>query len=149
MLDQAIDTAENLSFLVYYPTEHIAWAADKNLITLRSSNLWLTTSILWTFTLSLGIIRAVVQILRTTVQLNSQAASNGGIPDAGAKRRKQYLLKQRWIAFVTIVQNSADLVNAVNRLPSGFLWAGRVTPFVNGLFGIIASVLGLYRLLVS
>ena len=149
MLDQAIDTAENLSFLVYYPTEHIAWAADKNLITLRTSNLWLTTSILWSFTLSLGIIRAVLQIVRTTAQLNSQGASNGSLPDAGAKRRNQYLLKQRWLAFVTIVQCSADLVNAVNRLPSGFLWAGRVTPFANGLFGTIASILGLYRLLLS
>lgn len=147
LLEQSIDTAENLSFLVYYPTEHLAWAADRNLIGIHSNHLWMTTTILWVVSLSLGIARALLHLTHIATQLDKKGEQNGRATDASSKRRREYLLQQRWLAVVTIVQNSADMVNAVNRLPAGVLWAGKVSPFLSGLFGTIASILGLYRLL--
>ena len=136
-----IDLAENLSNLVYYPTEHLAWAADRKLIPLHSEKLWMTTTFLWVFSLSLGIVKAVLHLLQINAQLSQPREGN-----AEASRQQKALLKQRWLSLVTIVQCAADLGNAANRLPPGYLWAGKLSTFWAGLCGTVASVLGLYRL---
>ena len=45
-----------------------------------------------------------------------------------------------------LVKNGADLVMAVNWLPAGMLWAGKLSPAKNALFGTVSSLVGLYTL---
>ena len=57
----------------------------------------------------------------------------------------QQLAAERRDLTLTIIQSAADLTNAVSWLPKGFLWSQRLSPSVNGICGIIASVIMLYR----
>lgn len=42
---------------IYYPCEHVAWAADKGLMTLRSDPWWMASNVCWTFSLYFNIAR--------------------------------------------------------------------------------------------
>jgi hypothetical protein len=45
-----------------------------------------------------------------------------------------------------IVENCADLFNAINWLPAGYLWAGKFTSRFCGGMGTISSAIKLYRI---
>ncbi|XP_032094223.1 peroxisomal membrane protein 11C isoform X3 [Thamnophis elegans] len=49
----------NLADQLYYPCEHIAWAADAEIIHANSSRWWTFSTTLWDFSLLLGIARAL------------------------------------------------------------------------------------------
>ena len=50
---------------------------------------------------------------------------------------------------LNIIRNGSDLINAVNWMPSGFLWSGYFTPRGSGVCGTISSVVGIYQYLSS
>ena len=47
----------------------------------------------------------------------------------------------------SLVKCSADILNAVNWLPKGFLWSGKFNTFATGLFGLISSLVGLAQMI--
>lgn len=52
-----ISVLTNVADQLYYPCEHIAWAADAELIKVRSDKWWLFSTVLWGTSLLLGILR--------------------------------------------------------------------------------------------
>lgn len=52
-----ISVLTNVADQLYYPCEHIAWAADAELIKVKSEEWWLFTTVLWGTSLLLGILR--------------------------------------------------------------------------------------------
>ncbi|XP_043946687.1 peroxisomal membrane protein 11C isoform X2 [Protopterus annectens] len=56
----------NVADQLYYPCEHIAWAADAQVIHTKSDKWWLYSTALWGISLLLGILRS----LRVLVLLN-------------------------------------------------------------------------------
>lgn len=47
----------NLANQLYYPCEHVAWAADAGIIRVGSQKWWTVTTALWAFSLLLGVLR--------------------------------------------------------------------------------------------
>lgn len=54
-----ISVLTNVADQLYYPCEHIAWAADAELIKVKSDKWWLFSTVLWGTSLLLGILRSV------------------------------------------------------------------------------------------
>lgn len=53
-----ISVLTNVADQLYYPCEHIAWAADAELIKAKSDKWWLFSTVLWGSSLLLGILRS-------------------------------------------------------------------------------------------
>jgi len=126
---------------LYYPLEHVAWAADKQIISVSSTPWWVLAIGAWALSLYIGIVRAVRSI--TILRKQKDILKNGLIL---SNPTQQSNLDYLFLSHVlTIVHNTSDLVNAIHWLPKGFLWAGKLTSFQIGLFGLISSVLSIYR----
>ncbi|XP_032094179.1 peroxisomal membrane protein 11C-like isoform X1 [Thamnophis elegans] len=124
----------NIADQLYYPCEHIAWAADAEIIHANSSRWWTFSTTLWGFSLLLGIARAlrILLLLRRKQHTESR--------DFSQKTRAEMRLQ-----VLAILSNLADLANAIHWLPPGILWAGKFSPWLVGLMGSISSFIGIYR----
>lgn len=110
---RCVSLLANMADQLFYPCEHMAWAADARLIEGKSDRWWLLSTALWATSLLLGIL--------SRAQLHSQM-------------RRELL---------SILSSMADLANAVHWMPPGFLWAGRFPNWLVGLMGSISSLIGL------
>ena len=50
---------------------------------------------------------------------------------------------------LALIKNSFDLLNAVNWLPKGFLWAGKFPTLFSGILGTLSSIAGIVSTFVS
>ena len=65
-------------------------------------------------------------------------------------RRAIIDLKQQEIGdYVNVVKYLGDLMMAVNWLPAGCLWAGKLSPPLCAFFGCVSSVIGLIQLIMQ
>ena len=65
------------------------------------------------------------------------------------RRSMQQLDNQEIQEVIALIKNSADFLNAINWLPKGFLWAGKLPVFISGLLGTISSSMGILATLVT
>ncbi|KAJ0065531.1 hypothetical protein NL108_013090, partial [Boleophthalmus pectinirostris] len=56
---RGLSVLTNVADQLYYPCEHVAWAADARLVPVRSERWWLLSTVLWGSSLLLGILRSV------------------------------------------------------------------------------------------
>ncbi|XP_026526596.1 peroxisomal membrane protein 11C [Notechis scutatus] len=124
----------NVADQLYYPCEHVAWAADAEIIHANSSRWWTLSTTLWGFSLLLGIARSlrILLLLRRKQHTESR--------DFYQKTRAEMHIQA-----LTIISNLADLANAIHWLPPGILWAGKFSPWFVGLMGSISSFIGIYQ----
>uniref|UniRef100_A0A3P8VW47 Peroxisomal biogenesis factor 11 gamma n=1 Tax=Cynoglossus semilaevis TaxID=244447 RepID=A0A3P8VW47_CYNSE len=134
-----ISVLTNVADQLYYPCEHIAWAADAELIKVKSEEWWLFTTVLWGTSLLLGILRSFRILLLMRKQLRRSRT------DSIINGRFQ-LHKQMREEFLSIFSKTADLCNAIHWMPPGFLWAGQFPRWLVGLMGTISSVIGLMQM---
>jgi peroxin-11C len=52
----------NIASQIYYPLEHIAWLADKQIINIKSDKFWLINLLLW-------IVSSLTAIIRLNITL--------------------------------------------------------------------------------
>ncbi|NWW86073.1 PX11C protein, partial [Rhynochetos jubatus] len=128
----------NLANQLYYPCEHIAWAADADIIRVGSQKWWTLSVALWAFSLLLGILRS----LRILCQLRRKLRQHKGTSWPLSQKEAKAQVKAEALS---ILANMADLSNAVHWLPPGFLWAGRFPPWIVGLLGTVSSLIGIYQ----
>ncbi|NXF32722.1 PX11C protein, partial [Nyctibius bracteatus] len=133
-LVRALSVLSNLANQLYYPCEHVAWAADAGIIRVGSQKWWTLSMALWAFSLLLGILRS----LRILFQLKRKLRTSS--PQSQKETKAQ--VKAEVLSILTDV---ADLSNAIHWLPPGFLWAGRFPPWLVGLLGTISSLIGIYQ----
>ncbi|XP_021234394.1 peroxisomal membrane protein 11C [Numida meleagris] len=129
----------NVADQLYYPCEHVAWAADTGVIRSRSQRWWAASTALWGLSLLLGILRS----LRILFQLRRKLRQRKCTPPSPQSQQK--MRAQVKAEVLNIVSNLADLSNAVHWMPPGFLWAGRFPPWLVGLLGTISSLIGIYQ----
>ena len=55
------------------------------------------------------------------------------------------LLAQQHHQLLTAVRCSSDLAQAINCLPDGFLWAGKLEKWHIGVLGTVSSIISLYQ----
>ncbi|NXJ68386.1 PX11C protein, partial [Rostratula benghalensis] len=129
----------NLADQLYFPCEHIAWAADAGILRVTSQKWWTLSTGLWAFSLLLGILRS----LRILVQLRRKLRHSKG--SASSPLRQKEMKAQAKAEVLSILSHMADLSNAIHWLPPGFLWAGRFPPWLVGLLGTISSLIYIYQ----
>ncbi|XP_063146729.1 peroxisomal membrane protein 11C isoform X2 [Candoia aspera] len=123
----------NVADQLYYPCEHMAWAADAEIIHAHSNRWWTLSTTLWGFSLLLGTARSLRILL--LLRRKQHTESRDFFQKAKAEMHMEAL---------TIIRNLADLANAIHWLPSGVLWAGKFSPWFVGLMGSISSFIGIY-----
>ncbi|XP_077058796.1 peroxisomal membrane protein 11C [Siphateles boraxobius] len=136
----------NIADQLYYPCEHIAWAADAELIKTKSDKWWVLSTGLWGMSLILNILRSIrsIQILKRKVQKCQWSGSADSREEALSQ--KAALRRQIRGEVFSILSSLADLSNAVHWMPPGFLWAGRFPPWLVGLMGTASSLIGLLQM---
>ncbi|XP_010900871.1 peroxisomal membrane protein 11C [Esox lucius] len=133
----------NAADQLYYPCEHIAWAADAQIISTNSDKWWLLSGVLWGLSLILGVLRSlrVIVLLRKKLRKLSQGSSS-----EGSVAGRSQLQRQVRGEVLNILSSLADLSNAVHWMPPGFLWAGRFPNWLVGLMGTTSSLIGLIQM---
>ncbi|XP_047231421.1 peroxisomal membrane protein 11C [Girardinichthys multiradiatus] len=134
-----ISVLTNVADQLYYPCEHIAWAADAELIKVRSDKWWLFSTVLWGTSLLLGIFRSLRVLLLLRRKLKKQERAEGG------SRRSHHSMEIR-AELLSILSSVADISNAIHWMPPGFLWAGRFPSWLVGLLGTTSSLIGLIQM---
>ncbi|XP_038633154.1 peroxisomal membrane protein 11C isoform X2 [Scyliorhinus canicula] len=112
----------NVADQLYYPCEHLAWAADYRILNIKSDKWWTLSNSLWSLSLALGALRESNNMSRRTYQIRMRVET------------------------LNIISCLADLANAVHWMPPGVLWAGRFPEWLVGLMGTVSSVIGLYQM---
>ncbi|KAF3835264.1 hypothetical protein F7725_027822 [Dissostichus mawsoni] len=156
-----LSVLNNVADQLYYPCEHIAWAADAELIKVKSDKWWVLSTVLWGSSLLLGILRSLRVLMLLKKTLNRCESDEGGTSSwmlAVRKKKKcpdepvivscspSQLRRQMRGEILTILSSTVDLSNAVHWMPPGFLWAGRFPPWLVGLMGTISSLVGLIQM---
>ncbi|XP_044056487.1 peroxisomal membrane protein 11C [Siniperca chuatsi] len=135
-----ISVLTNVADQLYYPCEHIAWAADAELIKVKSDKWWLFSTVLWGTSLLLGILRSLRVLLLLKKKLKRYERDGGG-----GNSRSQ-LRRQMRAEVLSVLSSMADLSNAIHWMPPGFLWAGRFPNWLVGLMGTVSSLIGLTQM---
>ncbi|XP_022048229.1 peroxisomal membrane protein 11C [Acanthochromis polyacanthus] len=134
-----ISVLTNVADQLYYPCEHIAWAADAELIRVKSDKWWLFCTVLWGTSLLLGVLRSLRVLMLLRKKLRKYEKEGEG-------RSRSQLRKQMRGEILSILSSMADLSNAVHWMPPGFLWAGRFPNWLVGLMGTTSSLIGLIQM---
>ncbi|XP_056133763.1 peroxisomal membrane protein 11C [Lampris incognitus] len=131
-----ISVLTNIADQFYYPCEHIAWAADADLIKVKSDKWWLFSTVFWGISLLLGILRSLrlLMLLRNKLKRDPSSPSHS------------QLHRQMRGELLTVLSSMADLSNAIHWMPPGFMWAGRFPNWLVGLMGTISSLIGLIQM---
>ncbi|XP_009996113.1 PREDICTED: peroxisomal membrane protein 11C, partial [Chaetura pelagica] len=137
-LVRGLSVLSNLANQLYYPCEHVAWAADAGIVRVGSQKWWTLSTGLWAFSLLLGILRS----LRVLFQLRRKLRQHEGAASPPSPKGVKAQVKAEVLSILT---DLADLSNAIHWLPPGFLWAGRFPPWLVGLLGTVSSLIGIYQ----
>ncbi|XP_036902849.1 peroxisomal membrane protein 11C [Sturnira hondurensis] len=142
ILVRCLSVLGNLADQLYYPCEHIAWAADTKILPVNSARWWVLSTAFWGLSLLLGIARALWMVLKLRRRLRSPSPA---FTSQLLRSQRRAMRAQMQSELLTILSNLADLANAVHWLPPGVLWAGRFPPWLVGLLGTISSLLSVYQ----
>lgn len=136
----------NVADQLYYPCEHIAWAADAELIKTKSDKWWVLSTGLWGISLILNILRSIRSIL--ILKRKAQTSQRSGSAESREETFSLEAALRRQIRgeVFSILSSLADLGNAIHWMPPGFLWAGRFPPWLVGLMGTTSSLIGLLKM---
>lgn len=144
----------NVTGLVFFPIEHIAWAAENQILRIHSKPWWNASIVCWVVMLITGLMKSLRSILilryrraRLLKQKKLESPDKGDASSTSYTQGMRDLAMQEQTEFLLLIKNSADFLNAIHFLPSGILWSGRLNTTQCGLFGTIASVAGLAVLL--
>ncbi|XP_073452449.1 peroxisomal membrane protein 11C [Aquarana catesbeiana] len=133
-----ISVIGNIFDQLYYPCEHVAWAADAGVIRTKSDIWWTASTALWGLSLLVGIIRSLRILLK--LRRSKGKHSENGMP----KSRGEIKFQMR-SEILCIVSCLSDLTNAIHWMPPGFLWGGCSPTWFVGLMGTISSLIGIYQ----
>uniref|UniRef100_UPI0037E766AF peroxisomal membrane protein 11C n=1 Tax=Semicossyphus pulcher TaxID=241346 RepID=UPI0037E766AF len=134
-----ISVLTNVADQLYYPCEHIAWAADAKLIKVKSDKWWLFSTVLWGTSLLLGILRSIRVLLLLKKKLKKHERD-------GADNSRSQLHRKMRGEVLSVLSSMADLSNAIHWMPPGFLWAGRFPNWLVGMMGTVSSLIGLIQM---
>ncbi|XP_011428653.3 peroxisomal membrane protein 11C [Magallana gigas] len=152
LLVRAMQLVTNVTYQIFYPVEHIYWLTNKNILTSFVSWKWVVGSILaWAVALMADIVRLITKIVTLKKEVNELRKqqllqSSDESEDQVRSERKTTAIKEIRESYLILIQNMADFVNAISWLPPGLiLWSGKLSRFQNGIFGMISSLIMLYR----
>ncbi|XP_053558910.1 peroxisomal membrane protein 11C [Bombina bombina] len=140
-LIRLISVIGNMCDQLYYPCEHVAWAADAGVIRTKSEKWWTASTALWGLSLLLGILRSL--------RILSTVRRKGKKFEKDAPKSRGEIKCQVRSEVLGIISCLCDLINAVHWMPPGFLWGGKSPTWLVGLMGTISSLIGIYQTIVK
>ncbi|XP_046436593.1 peroxisomal membrane protein 11C isoform X4 [Neodiprion fabricii] len=132
---------KNLLDVIFSPIEHICWAGECKILSVNVASLDLVTTWCWVISLYLSLVkslRKVIQLEKQKVCLQ-QSESNIGL----ASRILDVQQRDESLSCLRLI---LDLSYAVNYLPSGVLWGGKLKTWHVGVFGTVSSLIVLYQM---
>ncbi|RZF40713.1 hypothetical protein LSTR_LSTR008662 [Laodelphax striatellus] len=132
--------AVNICDQLYYPFEHVAWAADKRLLSIKSDRWWTISTICWAFSVYFSFCKCLRYF-----SILERRKENKRLSDENDRLELKEIAKLQFNELLTMAQCLANLVHAIHWLPSGVLWAGRLKEWQIGILGTFATVLSLYQ----
>ncbi|XP_070545936.1 peroxisomal membrane protein 11C-like [Ptychodera flava] len=150
-----LSVTKNLFDQSFFPLEHIAWLGDKKIMQMKSTSKWMQASIIvWTISLTLGIIISLRQLMKLKRREKALMRDLTGArlrEDSGetidaleeSLQSVRASIRKTWL---DLIRNAGDFGNAVNWCPEGFLWSGKFGLKSVGFCGSVASVIGLYNI---
>lgn len=140
----------------FYPSEHIAWLRQKQITTGEPRPYLLLGLFMWAISLTVELIKSILKIHYINVQAmqllkqkeldkSSEGDDTASSQNAEIKKTLKRLDFERRDLGLVMLQSFCDLTNAISWLPPGLLWAGSLSPRANGIFGMLASMIMLYR----
>lgn len=145
----------NIASQIYFPCEHIAWGADRELWTIESGNWWGAGTLCWALSLLFNILRGVRQVfllrqkrtrlfLEKRLELLEKIDENNSSTKASIRQCLEKEINEYW----NLLKNISDFILAINILPwKGILWAGKFGAVMNAFLGTISSLVGLYLMI--
>ncbi|XP_062621340.1 peroxisomal membrane protein 11C-like [Saccostrea cucullata] len=142
----------NITYQIFFPVEHIYWLADKKVLTSFTPWKWVVGSIVaWAVALFADMIKMVAKIVSLKKELGELRKqkllqSSEESEDQVRSERKTTVVREIQESYLTLIQDMADFTNAISWLPPGLvLWSGKLSRFQNGIFGMISSIILLYK----
>jgi peroxin-11C len=134
-LKRMLTIISNIASHVYYVSEHVGWAADKNILTNINSGIYHLTSLLcWLISLFCSIVCNLVTLKQ---MINSSQRNKN-------EHEFSWLNKTCVKIYLKLLEDLFFTMNAIHWLPSGqFLWSGRLSDFSVGLFGVLSLLCNL------
>ncbi|XP_012525424.1 peroxisomal membrane protein 11C [Monomorium pharaonis] len=132
---------QNVVDIVYSPIETIAWAGQRNIISINNEKWDLATTWFWIVSLHLSLLKS----LRLLQKL--QKYKRGLKRNNSSTQMLKDLNKQRRNVLLTCTRTILDISYAISYLPPGVLWGGRFKTWQVGALGTISSLIGLYQAL--
>ncbi|GFR98126.1 peroxisomal membrane protein 11C [Elysia marginata] len=140
----------------FYPTEHIAWLRQKKITSGEPRPYLLIGLFIWAVSLTVEVVKSILKIHYINVQSmkllkqkeldkSSESDDAASSQNAEIKKTLNRLNSERQDTGLLMLQSLCDLTNAISWMPPGLLWAGSLSPRANGIFGMIASGIMLYR----
>ncbi|XP_046733865.1 peroxisomal membrane protein 11C isoform X2 [Diprion similis] len=132
---------KNFVDVIFNPIEHLCWAGECKILSVNVALLDIVTTWCWVISLHLSLIkslRKVIQLEKQKVCLQ-QTESNIGI----ASRMLDIQQRDESLSCLRLI---LDLSYAVNYLPSGVLWGGKLKTWHVGVFGTVSSLIVLYQM---
>ena len=117
----------NLSCLIYYPLEHLAWLADSKLVSFSSNRLWKYAILCW-------VIYSAIQLLQSLYKLRMIYNNSS----------KQKLRKDKSMVLVrlALLQYFCDVLCGLHWMTCGPL-SNKLSDTVVGLLGTVSSIIRL------
>ncbi|KAK4319214.1 hypothetical protein Pmani_009841 [Petrolisthes manimaculis] len=132
---RCLDVMTTMADQLFFPMEHMAWVRDIKVLKGNSSSFWHASLLLWGFSLVLSILRS----LRVVFLLKKRK----GITSTEEEKKDEQIQSE----LLTVIMQSADLLNALNWLPRR-PWTKPFPVWQIGLLGMISSSIGFSKLLV-
>ena len=128
---------------LYYPVEHLAWAADHQLVSVNSIPIWTLAVVLWGIPLLFTLLRKLFILYK---QLRTHASPSSS---TSTTVRVTSLKHQTLLLCLEVLQTLCDLGLAIFWMPAGFLWGGQLPSTIWGMLGTVSSIIGLYRMITN
>ncbi|XP_076765813.1 peroxisomal biogenesis factor 11c [Xylocopa sonorina] len=125
---------------IFCPIEHISWAGEHKLIKINAEAWDNVSKWFWVISLHLSLIKS----LRKLKKFNNYETHLGETKcNTGVVLKT--LSKQRWNELLTCIRLILDISYAINYLPYGIFWGGRLKTWHVGALGTLSSFIGLYQ----
>lgn len=118
----------NLSCLIYYPLEHLAWLADSKLVSFSSNRLWKYAILCW-------VIYSAIQLMQCLYKLRMIFNNS-----SKQKLRKEKLMVLR----LALLQYVCDVLCGLHWMPCGPL-SNKLSDILVGLLGTVSSITRLHQ----
>ncbi|CAK8696055.1 peroxisomal membrane protein 11C-like [Clavelina lepadiformis] len=147
LIQRTLSVASNVVNQAFFPIEHIAWAAEKELISTTAAPWWLASLLAWIVSLTINITKCLRNMVKAQMKMMKLSSKRSNVEPFPSESIKD-LRKQRNKECLSVIESVSNLGMAVHWLPGGYLWSGKLNNTAVGTLGVIASVIGLLKMTV-